>query len=238
VTTEPRVSVIVPVRDGERYLSEALDSILGQTIPPSEVIVVDDGSRDGTPQVLDRYGARVQRIHQPPTGQFAALNRGVAAARNNLIAFLDADDVWTPRSLECRLDRLLAPDEPDAVFGRWVKFVSPEFDDDYAARFRFAPDPTSTPALQTTIFRRSVFDVVGYFDPTLRTSGNVDWLARARLAGIRSVEVPDVVTLRRIHDANVGIVARDTQQADLLRVVRAHRERKRAKRRGDSEGTG
>jgi len=91
------VSVVIPTYDHERFLTEAIESALGQTLPPSEVIVVDDGSSDGTQAVLDRYPDRVIAIHQRNQGVSAARNHGTMVASGDLLAFLDADDVWLPR---------------------------------------------------------------------------------------------------------------------------------------------
>ena len=101
--TKPNlISCIVPVFNGERYLAEALDSILAQTWRPLEVIVVDDGSTDGTAHIAAGYGAEVSYIHQANAGPAAARNRGLDAARGEFIAFLDADDLWHKDKLSAR----------------------------------------------------------------------------------------------------------------------------------------
>jgi glycosyltransferase involved in cell wall biosynthesis len=107
----PLVSCIVPVFNGERYLAEALDSVLGQTYRALEVIVVDDGSTDGTPAVVRTFGARVRCVTQPNAGLAAARNRGLAAATAELVAFLDADDLWLPEKIACQMERFRARPE-------------------------------------------------------------------------------------------------------------------------------
>ena len=94
---------VVPVRDGERYLEAALRSLLDQTRPPDELIVVDDGSRDGSASLAEALGARVLR--RPPLGAAAARNAGVRATSADLLAFLDADDLAEPRRSSCRRRR-------------------------------------------------------------------------------------------------------------------------------------
>jgi glycosyltransferase involved in cell wall biosynthesis len=113
MTTTPRVSVVVPVYNGERCVANAIDSILAQDFAGLEVIAVDDGSVDGTPQVLRGYGDRIRVLRQDNQGGPAACNAGVAASRAELIAFLDADDVW----LSERLAKTVAAldGKPDAV---------------------------------------------------------------------------------------------------------------------------
>jgi len=99
----PRVSIIIPTRNREALISRAIDSILNQTQQDFELIVVDDGSTDGTQEALRAYGNRLTCLHIDPSGPSAARNRGIAAAQADLIAFLDSDDSWMPRKLECQL---------------------------------------------------------------------------------------------------------------------------------------
>jgi glycosyltransferase involved in cell wall biosynthesis len=215
------VSVIVPVRDGERYLGEALDSIIGQSQPPHEIVVVDDGSTDATVAIAQGRGPTVRVLRQEPVGQFAAMNAGIEASDGPLLAFLDADDLWTPDSLASRLARLAEDDDLEAVFGRTVQFVSPELDAD-AMRFKFDPGPVSGTLFQTMLVRRSGFTRVGPLAVDYATSANIDWMSRAGAAGLRSARIPDVVARRRLHGANISITAKDTKDADLVRVVRNH----------------
>lgn len=100
------VSVVVPAYNAERWIGETLESILGQTLPPAEVIVIDDGSVDGTAGVVRGFGTRVQYTRQENAGASAARNHGIALARGEYIAFLDADDLWLPEKLEKQLTLL------------------------------------------------------------------------------------------------------------------------------------
>lgn len=95
-----QVSVIIPTFNRVASVGQAIDSVLGQTVPAGEIIVVDDGSTDGTAEVLQRYGLRIKVIRQANGGVSAARNAGLAAARCQWVAFLDSDDVWTRRRLE------------------------------------------------------------------------------------------------------------------------------------------
>ena len=105
------VSCIIPVFNGERYLREALDSILAQTHRPFDIIVVDDGSTDGTPAVVAGYGVQVRYVRQPNTGPAAARNLGVRSGGGEFIAFLDADDLWHPEKLARQMTRFR--EQPD-----------------------------------------------------------------------------------------------------------------------------
>jgi glycosyltransferase involved in cell wall biosynthesis len=105
---QPLISCIVPVYNGELYLGEAIHSILAQTYRPLEVIVVDDGSRDGTYDVAANYGDRLRYVRQANAGPGAARNHGLNLARGEYVAFLDADDIWHPEKLMRQMDRFRA----------------------------------------------------------------------------------------------------------------------------------
>lgn len=100
----PLVSVIVPCFNGEAYLRDAIDSALGQTEVVLEIVVVDDGSTDGSAQILASYGNRIRAIRQPNSGVARARNAGIAASRGAFIAFLDCDDVWLPQKLARQIE--------------------------------------------------------------------------------------------------------------------------------------
>ena len=220
-----RVSVVMAVRDGERYLVEAIDSILDQTRRPDEVIVVNDGSTDATADILAGYGDVLSVIVQDPLGVSAALNRGITAATGDVIGFLDADDVFLPNGLAARLGVLERDDELDIVVGSIEQFVSPELADEVAGRFRVDATPVMVPLFQAVLVRRRVFDVVGMLDESFSTGSNIDWVARARVAGVRVAELEQVVTRRRIHLWNTGVTKPLQTRANLLSVLRAHSRR-------------
>src|SRR5262245_36251444 len=132
-----RVSVIIAAYNAEAYLAETIESVLGQTVPPDEVIVIDDGSTDGTRGVLDRFGDRIVALAQANSGQAVAVNRGLATARGELIGFCDADDLWTTSKLDMQLALLDRDGSVEAVFGKVQQFVSPNVPE--AHRARLAP---------------------------------------------------------------------------------------------------
>jgi glycosyltransferase involved in cell wall biosynthesis len=121
----PRVSVIVTTYNHEAFIAEAVQSVLGQTYTDYEVIVVDDGSVDGTLEQISRFGQKVSLLRQPNQGVAASRNTGIRHARGELVAFLDGDDLWEPEKLECQV--AAAGDHPAsgliAVDG--VKFSGP-----------------------------------------------------------------------------------------------------------------
>lgn len=111
-----RVSVIVPTYNRADCVGRAIDSILAQTVPCAELIVVDDGSTDETPTVLQRYGSKLWVLRQPNLGPGAARHRGLAAATGDWVAFLDSDDLWHPEKIERQLAALRAFPECGACY--------------------------------------------------------------------------------------------------------------------------
>ena len=219
------LSVLVPVRDGERYVAESLDSVLGNDPPPDEVVVVDDGSTDATPTILDRFGQRIVRRRTPPLGLSSALNEAIAVASGDLLTFHDSDDLWTPGRSAPLLAALDDPDV-DAAFGLMEQFADPDLTEAERAKVRIDTRPQIAYLHTTMVVRRTLVQRVGRFDTTLSTSANLDWMSRARAAGMRSVVVPVVVTRRRVHASNLGRRLAEQKRADLLRVIRSHHHRR------------
>lgn len=182
---------------------------------PLEVIVVDDGSSDGTPRVASDFGTAVRYVRQPPLGVAAAVNRGVELARGDLLAFLDADDLWTHEKLAVQTAALRECAELDAVFGHVEHFGPVKVRD-------------STPGYTkgTMLIRRDAFARVGPFQPW-RLGEFIDWYARAVDAGLQSLMLPDVLLLRRVHEENMGLRMRD-EQGEYARILKTVLDRRRA----------
>jgi glycosyltransferase involved in cell wall biosynthesis len=222
------ISVLIGAYNAERYLGEAIESVFAQTHRPLELIVVDDGSDDGTADVAAGYGDRLHLVRQARGGNGAARNRAVAEARGGLLAFLDADDRFTPRKLELQLGVLTTDPAADAVFGNVREFVSPDVEAAPAAES--PPRPWPSPNLM--LIRRPAFERVGPFSEQLRVGVTVDWYARAVDAGLELRMIPDVVLERRLHDANNGL-REAASRGQYLDVIKAALDRRRA--RAESE---
>lgn len=219
------VSCIIPVFNGARYLGEAIGSVLRQTSPVAEVIVVDDGSSDESVEVAGAYGGAVRCIAQPHRGVSAARNRGVAAATQPLLAFLDADDLFLPQKTARQLERFAARPELAMCAAQALNFWSPDLRADERAHDPQMETPVPR-ALGTWMVRRELFDAVGGFDEAMPVSQDVDWNIRAQASGARIETLPEVLLRRRLHGANTTRQARDACRRAVLASVRAHLRRR------------
>lgn len=199
----PLVSCIIPAFNGERFLGEAIRSAIAQTVGDPDIIVVDDGSTDGTAAVAKSFGRRVTYLHQDNAGPAAARNRGVAAARGTFISFLDADDLWEPDKLEKQLARFSARDELSYCVGMVQNFWEDEVADEAEL---MSSHPRARPiagyVTMTLLVTREWMDRVGAFDITLGHGDAADWFQRADAMGAVSELLPDVLGRRRLHRDN------------------------------------
>jgi glycosyltransferase involved in cell wall biosynthesis len=219
------ISVIVPVRNGERYLREALESVLGGTRAPEEVVVVDDGSTDDGAAVAAAVGGPVRVVRQEALGQAAAVNHGVRESRGELVAFIDADDLWEPRKLELQSARLAADGDLDAVFGCVVEFLSPDQMGDRRPLPRLREGVRPARLRGTMLAHRSLVERVGPCAENLRVGEFVDWYSRAQDLGARDAMLSEVVLRRRLHLGNLG--RQEAGSTDYVRVVRDALRRRR-----------
>jgi len=215
------VSCVIPVFNGEAYLDDAIDSVLRQEHRPLEVIVVDDGSTDGTAGVARSRGDAVRYVRQTNAGPSSARNRGIEEARGALVAFLDADDRWLDGKLSRQIAVLSAHPEVHGCLAHGRLF----WDGDGAVAAEAAAWPAErridTGGLigSTLVVRRTVFDTVGVFDPALPHSGLTEWSARAREHGVLLETIAEVLAERRMHAGNFSRqrAARDAEYVVLLK---------------------
>ncbi len=233
----PLVSCIIPVFNGERYLGEALDSALQQSYGPLEIVAVDDGSSDGTPDVLRSYGDRIRVLRRANGGPAAARNTGMREARGEFFAFLDADDVWHADKIRTQMARFAARPDLDISVTHVRNFWIPELHEE-EARFREHRIARPTPAYlaSTMLARRRTFERVGEFDEALGFGHSTAWFLRARELGVAIEALPDVLYFRRIHRDNRSRHLNAASRDEFLRLVKTHLDRRRGGR-GDAGGT-
>ena len=219
----PLVSVVVAVRDGAAYLEAAVRSALAQTHPRVEVIVVDDGSTDDSAAIAESIGPPVRCVRQSPGGAAAARNGGVALARGDLIAFLDADDLWPVDRLERQVAALTEDPAIDLVFGSLLEFRGDAPPQTGAAPI--APEPAKLGG--TLLARRAALARVGPFATGWRVGEFMEWLLRAREAGLCERTIGALVLWRRIHGANQTIAER-AGFGQYAQILKASLDRRRA----------
>jgi glycosyltransferase involved in cell wall biosynthesis len=233
----PLVSVVMPVHNGERYLVEAVESVLTQSYRHLELMLVDDGSTDGSADLARGFGTALRYEYQANAGQSTARNRGIQLARGPLLAFLDDDDYWSTEKLALQVAVLANDPAVEAVFGHVRQFVSPDIDPEAAGRVRYHAEIMPGHIPGTMLIRREAFDRVGPFDPQWRLGEFVHWYARATEAGLHTVMLPDIVLHRRLHQDNEGIKQR-AEAVQYVRILKATLDRRRAQREPREGGSG
>lgn len=221
---DQRVSVVIPVRDRAALLPEAIESVLGQTHPPDELLVVDDASVDDTPRVARAYGDRVTVLTADGSGPAAARNVGLAAATGTFIGFLDSDDVWLPTTLATQLALLEAHPEAAVAWsrGQWRLLAG-------GTPLGGQPDGAveRIVGVNSMLFRRSALVALNGFDGSLRIGEDHDLVRRIRAAGLSIVEGEAVVAVYRRHAGNLTNDHAAARQGQLASAIAALRSRTR-----------
>jgi glycosyltransferase involved in cell wall biosynthesis len=218
------VSVIIPVYNCELYLAEAIESVFNQTYRPIEVIIVDDGSTDKSADVASSY-KEIHYIYQSNQGTAVARNSGLAAAQGEFIAFMDADDRWVPHKLRMQVEYLLEHPNIDYTIGGMQNFYDPEI----IALSKIIKSSLEKEQinLMTMVARKTLFDQLGGFDPSYRIGEDLEWIIRAKDAGISMVILPEILLYRRIHNSNLSHQTK-ARCANLLRMFKASVDRQRS----------
>jgi glycosyltransferase involved in cell wall biosynthesis len=221
MTALPLVSVVIPAYNAERFLADALASVQRQA-GPLEIIVLDDGSTDGTRQIAEQWPP-VRYFWQANGGIGAARNAGVARASGELLAFLDADDLWTGDKLQRQREVLAERPEIDLVSGQVEQF----FDASLAVPPGASPPPTSDAfSAGSMLVRRAAFDRIGPFRTDLKVGEVIDWHSRATSGGLAMLILPHIVLRRRIHGNNTVLRLRG-EYSSYLSMLKSHLNRKR-----------
>jgi glycosyltransferase involved in cell wall biosynthesis len=214
-------SVVIPAFNAAATIAEAIDSVMAQTISPTQIIVVDDGSTDDTATIVSRIAGPIQLMRRSNGGPGAATTAGILAVATPLLATLDSDDLWLAEKIERQLDYLAANSGVTAAFTLAQLFQSSSLSPDNVRVQRFW---SRTTMLIDTAAARSVGAII---DPPGGRGDMVDWLARCGEMGFQMGMVEEVLALRRIRPGSLSF-GRDLQRdAGYLHVVRRAMERKR-----------
>lgn len=223
---KPLISVIIPVFNGERFIRDAVKSVLSQNYPALELIIVDDGSTDKTEEIILQLPYDIRYFKQENGGPASARNRGIRDASGELIAFLDVDDLWPDNNLNFLVDELSQDPEIEVIHGYGQMMANNPKSNNY--EYIGNPKESFPYYIGAAIYRKSVFERVGLFDTTLRFGEDHDWFNRAKELNIKIKRIEDVTLLVRRHGQNMthgkNIVALNT-----LRIFKKALDRKRVK---------
>lgn len=216
------VSIIVPAYNAAKYLRMALDSALGQTYSDREILAVDDGSTDTTPQILAQYGNSIRVVRQANKGSAAACNAGVAMAQGQWVAFLDADDVWLPnklaRQIELCGDAVISHTE-SVCFGDALPYEvrRSSFEPPYFGHVLRELLIRNFITKSTVLMRRKVFLDIGGFDESY--AAVEDWPFFLKVCAEHQLGyLPEAVVRYRVHKNSKSMQGRTTLP-DHLRII-------------------
>lgn len=233
----PTISCIVPVYNSERYLAEALESILAQSYQPIEIIVIDDGSTDASAAIVKKFGKGIRYQRQANAGPPAARDEGVRLSTGEFVAFLDADDIWHSEKLFRQWTRFEVRNELDLCLTHVQHFWVPEMEEE-AQRFQGHRLSKRLPAFiaPSLLVRRRLFQRVGPFNTGHKFADVQDWILRAAEQGAVMEMLPEALWFRRMHRTNSSMEASTRQmngkmEEALLQIIRASLLRRRAKNR-------
>jgi len=226
IASNPLVSIVVPCYNQGHYLRQAIDSVLSQDYSPIELIALDDGSTDGTPEVLADYTGRLHWQTQPNAGQAYTLNRGWAMAQGEILGYLSADDLLLPGCVSAAVEALQASPEIVLTYcdfelidphSRVIRTVrAREFDyREMVVSLTCAPGPG-------VFFRRAAFQRAGGWDTALRQMPDYDYWLRLGLTGAFK-RIPRTLAAFRVHEGSATFAATPPEQADEpVRILRKY----------------
>jgi glycosyltransferase involved in cell wall biosynthesis len=220
------VTVIMPVYNGEKFIAEAIKSVINQQYHNLEILVIDDGSTDKTAEVVAQFKDEIQYIYQKNSGPAFARNQGINAAKGELIAFLDCDDLWTENKLTVQVNYLSQHPEIQYVIAKMSSFLEPGDTIPPGFRQELLEKDAVAPIPSTLVVRKSLFDTIGKFNPNLNIADDVDWFARCQDAKIQMSIIDEVLLYKRVHSSNLSLNATNNNQ-NLLKVLRNSIQRKR-----------
>ena len=218
------ISVVVPVHENRGYLEATMRSILDQTLPPAEIVIVDDGSSDGSGDFAAGLSPLVRVVRTPGLGCEPARDLGVQTARFPVIAFCDSDDLWAPTKLERQRAVVSDVASPILVWTGLTEFISPEIDPATFESRVLRTDELGLRLVSALLTTKATFDVQS---ASMAEAGSwIAWVAGLP-DGIEVVHIPEVLMSRRMHATNASR-SDNTLSSNLLRAVR-----ERARRRQD-----
>ena len=216
-------SIVVPSLNQARFLGPCLDSLLSQKGVQLEVIVCDGGSTDGSVDILRRYGDQLVWSSEPDSGQTHAINRGIKRATNEVVGYLNSDDLLLPGALENVLPHLCSPSGPEMVYGE-ANFVDEV--GDTIGKYRTAPWTPATlgsacvVCQPTAFWRRELHARLGEFNEELQCSMDYEFWTRLALAKTKVIQVPQTLAASRDYATTKTRSRRDQVYREIIAFQR------------------
>ena len=220
-----KVSVIIVVKNGERYLSTAIESAIAQTYPIKEIIVIDGQSSDNTRKIARSF-SQVRYIWQNNLGLANARNLGIEVAEGELIAFLDYDDLWQSNKLQRQVDYFIKEPALKYTIALVKSFLEsgcslrPEFKKQDFEQIKIGYTPSSL------VVKKSLFNEIGFFNPDFAIGCDSEWFSRAKDCQISMKIIPEVLQYKRIHNLNLSANIKN-YRAEMLTIIKQSLKRKR-----------
>ena len=199
---------------------------MAQTYQPIEIIIIDDGSTDGSSQVAKSFLPQIKYYFQENSGLAAALNQGISLSQGKLIAFLDSDDLWVADKLTSQMRVFATNPDLEAVFGHVRQFKSPELDEASKQSIQIPVEVIPGYFKGTMLITREAFERVGWFDTQWKLADFIDWYVRAKEQDLRSFMLNNVLMKRRLHKTNMGIRERNSR-LEYVSILKASLDRRR-----------
>ncbi|PKN53585.1 MAG: glycosyltransferase family 2 protein [Deltaproteobacteria bacterium HGW-Deltaproteobacteria-13] len=222
------VSVIIPVFNAEKYVAEAIGSVLSQTYKNMELICINDKSTDHSFSILESFENKIILINNENNcGTAESRNKGIRIARGEFLAFIDNDDIWESHKLEVQMNEFRIHPALDVSFSYMQSFISPELSEK-APNLRYCPsEPIPGYIPSTIVVKRTSLAKAGYFDSRWKNGESVDWMFKAKEAGLNFGVVDQVLVKRRIHETNKGVLDSATSKNEYLKIIRESVNRRR-----------
>lgn len=218
-----KVSIIITVYNVEKYLKQTIESALNQTYKNFEIIAVNDGSTDGSAQILASFKDKISVFNQENKGLMGALNSGLRLATGEFIAILDGDDIWLKDKLEKQIKEFEKDPNLEVTFGNMEQFLSEELSDN-PNKYQFAKGQLPALSKVTSLIRKEAFIKYGVF-PDNRMLEFIMWFDAAKLKGLRFNQTEYLVAYRRIRENSNS--QHPEYYPELLRYLRGRIDKKR-----------
>lgn len=232
----PFVSIIIPVYNGESYLVETIKSVLNQTYKTFEIIIVDDGSTDGSAAIIKNFSVPIRYFFQSNSGTAAARNFGIDKAKGSFFTFLDQDDLWLEDKLSLQISAFKNDSKLDIVFGQIKQFYSPEVDELFRQSNRCSSSLMPGYLPSAMLIKREAFFNVGLFESNWQIGEWANWFIRASEQKLKMMMLPELVAMRRIHAANKGVLQRKSI-TEYVHILKASLDRRRTSRYEEASQT-